>query len=485
MATSAAPDGGESEHERRGQRWPARRSRRATASRSHDTAAGHVSRPVRRDQGTVGTPSPVRDRRRTGSRPMPHSTSVGRSTQADRRDGQLGVTDAHPSRKVHRPPSTTGAVVHRAVHGRRRRARHAGVRRAGRWRVRGPGVGERASERGARSRLRDGEPDLVLVATAAGGDVDAPAAQAAGAELAERVSAVDGVTEVSSYWSLGSPPPLRSADGDAALVLVRIDDDEAPAEEIVADVRDVVEGDAIAGLDVGVGGSEAVFADVTETIEGDLGRAEGIAIPITLLLLVLVFGGLLAASLPLFVGVLAVLGTFLSLYVIGLPDRRLGLRHQPDHRARARPRHRLQPVHRLPLPGGAAQRAQRRAGGRADGRDGRPDHRHQRPHRRRVPVGAARLPAVLPAVLRLCRHRRRAAGDGGVDRRPAIAARRRRPPHRLAPRVPPSAHQARGGRLLVPHGDARDASADPRRPRRRRRPAAARCAVPAGAVRHA
>ena len=175
---------------------------------------------------------------------------------------------------------------------------------------------ERASEALGRD-FQTSEPDLVLVATAAGGDVDAPAAQAAGAELAERVSAVDGVTEVSSYWSLGSPPPLRNADGDAALVLVRIDDDEAPAEEIVADVRDAVEGDAIAGLDVGVGGSEAVFADVTETIEGDLGRAEGIAIPITLLLLVLVFGGLLAASLPLFVGVLAVLGTFLSLYVMG------------------------------------------------------------------------------------------------------------------------------------------------------------------------
>ena len=39
--------------------------------------------------------------------------------------------------------------------------------------------------------------------------------------------------------------------------------------------------------------------------------------PITLLLLLVVFGGLVAASLPLFVGVVAVLGTFLSLYVIG------------------------------------------------------------------------------------------------------------------------------------------------------------------------
>jgi RND superfamily putative drug exporter len=83
---------------------------------------------------------------------------------------------------------------------------------------------ERASEALARD-FQTSEPDLVLVATAAGGDVDAPAAQAAGAELAEHVSTVDGVTEVSSYWSLGRPPPLHNANGDAALVLVRIDDD--------------------------------------------------------------------------------------------------------------------------------------------------------------------------------------------------------------------------------------------------------------------
>ena len=231
---------------------------------------------------------------------------------------------------------------------------------------------ERASEALARD-FQTSEPDLVLVATAAGGDVDAPAAEAAGAELAERVATVDGVTEVSSYWSLGSPPPLRNANGDAALVLVRIDDDEAPAEEIVADVREAVEGDAIAGLDVAVGGSEAVFADVTETIEGDLGRAEAspsrsrccsccarvrrsprrLAPPVRR-----------RPRRPRHVPV-AVRHR--------LADRRVDLRHQPDHRPRARPRHRLQPVHRLPLPRGAAQRPDRRGGRRAHGRDGRAD----------------------------------------------------------------------------------------------------------------
>ncbi|MGI9053719.1 MAG: MMPL family transporter, partial [Ilumatobacteraceae bacterium] len=160
-----------------------------------------------------------------------------------------------------------------------------------------------------------GGADLVLVATAADGEVDAPAAQAAGAELAERVGAVEGVAEVTSYWSIGSPPTLRSTDGDAAILFVQIDDE---ADAVVADVRVAVADPAAqGGLTVGVGGGEAVGDDIGTTIEGDLARAELIAIPITLALLLLVFGGLIAASLPLFVGVLAVLGTFLSLYVIG------------------------------------------------------------------------------------------------------------------------------------------------------------------------
>ena len=174
---------------------------------------------------------------------------------------------------------------------------------------------EQASEALGRD-FDSGDADLVLVATAAGGNVDAPAANAAGASLAERVAGVADVTEVSSYWSLGAPPSLRSTGGDMALVLVEIDDSDYDAEEIVADVRDVVAGDQ-RGLTVGVGGGEAVSVDITDTVEGDLARAEMIAVPITLALLVLVFGGLLAASLPLFVGVIAVLGTFLSLYVVG------------------------------------------------------------------------------------------------------------------------------------------------------------------------
>jgi RND superfamily putative drug exporter len=161
-----------------------------------------------------------------------------------------------------------------------------------------------------------GEPNVVLVLTADGANVDDPALAAEGAALSTRLAGVDGVEEVLSYWSLGNAPTLRSDDGDTALVLVRLGGDEEFVEEQLAIIDEEFTGTQ-GGFDVVLGGSEAVFADIGSTIEGDLLRAEMIAIPLTLILLLFVFRSLIAALLPLFVGVIAIFGTLLSLFVIG------------------------------------------------------------------------------------------------------------------------------------------------------------------------
>jgi len=60
---------------------------------------------------------------------------------------------------------------------------------------------------------------------------------------------------------------------------------------------------------------------VGDTIEGDLVRAEAIAFAITLVLLLFVFGSVVAALLPLAVGAVAVLGTFRVLQLLtGVTD---------------------------------------------------------------------------------------------------------------------------------------------------------------------
>jgi RND superfamily putative drug exporter len=65
-----------------------------------------------------------------------------------------------------------------------------------------------------------------------------------------------------------------------------------------------------------VGGRAEVFHQVGDQVEKDLQKAESIAVPITLVLLVLVFGSVVAAGLPLAVGGLAIVGTFLVLRVL-------------------------------------------------------------------------------------------------------------------------------------------------------------------------
>jgi putative drug exporter of the RND superfamily len=77
-------------------------------------------------------------------------------------------------------------------------------------------------------------------------------------------------------------------------------------------------------LDVRMGGFGVSFNEVNDETREDLTRAELIAFPILTVLLLLVFRGVVAAAVPLLLGVASVLGTFLVLRVMaGLVDTSL------------------------------------------------------------------------------------------------------------------------------------------------------------------
>jgi RND superfamily putative drug exporter len=168
-----------------------------------------------------------------------------------------------------------------------------------------------------------GVPNVVLLVTARSGDVDDPEVAAAGEALTNQLAVQPYVTSVVSYWSENNAAPLRSESGDRALVLGRIlsqDDDEMQAriEEMAPSLRQAGEDSPVT---VEIGGFAELFREVGATLEEDLVRAELIAIPITLVLLVVVFGSVVAASLPLVIGALSVVGTFLVLRLVtGVTD---------------------------------------------------------------------------------------------------------------------------------------------------------------------
>jgi len=175
----------------------------------------------------------------------------------------------------------------------------------------------------AAAALRDtfhtGDPNLVVLVTAHNGTVDDASVTAEGLELTRRLAGEPEVREVRSYWT-GRAAPLRSRDGRQALVLARVavEDEELPAraEQLAATFEGVQP-----AMSVQVGGSGRISAEVADQVEQDLAKAEGIAVPITLVLLVVVFASAVAGALPLAVGGFAIVGTLLVLRALaGVTD---------------------------------------------------------------------------------------------------------------------------------------------------------------------
>ncbi|WP_169922640.1 MMPL family transporter, partial [Streptomyces lushanensis] len=186
--------------------------------------------------------------------------------------------------------------------------------------LKGGGYDDPASESTRAARLIGerfgGETNLILLVRAPEGDVDTPAADKGGRALAADLKKDPAVKNVVSYWETGSPG-LRSKDGREAMILAHVKGDanelEKNAKTLIAEYTGAYGG----GLTVRAGGGTAVTADLTTQVPKDLLLAEAIAVPLTLVLLLLVFGSVVAALLPLAIAVVAIAGTFAELALIG------------------------------------------------------------------------------------------------------------------------------------------------------------------------
>ncbi|MDQ6853411.1 MAG: MMPL family transporter [Actinomycetota bacterium] len=182
------------------------------------------------------------------------------------------------------------------------------------------GFDDPASESSRARRAIDREfgrqtPDLVLLVSAKHGTVDDGDVVAAGSALTARLASERTVARAVSYWNLGNAPPLRSTDGDQALVIATLRGDEDERHDAATELSPRYSGSR-GPVTVGVGGFAEAFRQVNEQTESDLVQGELLAFPIVLVLMVLVFGSVVAAGLPLVVGALAIVGTFLVLLVI-------------------------------------------------------------------------------------------------------------------------------------------------------------------------
>jgi len=130
--------------------------------------------------------------------------------------------------------------------------------------------------------------------------------------LHDSLLADDDVVSVLDPWVVPEGPDsdvgrlFTSLDGDGFLVVVTLDpgltaDDEAVVvdavtEELRAAVPDIAA--AVPGATGIVGGTPLVLEAITHQVEQDLTTGEAIALPIALVIMVVVFGGFLAAAMP-------------------------------------------------------------------------------------------------------------------------------------------------------------------------------------------
>ena len=230
-----------------------------------------------------------------------------------------------------------------------------------------------------------------------------------------------GVYNVASAWTgpTARPPQLAadlvSKDGKSGLIVANLKGGENNAQNYAKRIAARVVHDRD-GVTVRAGGAAMVYDQINRQNERDLLLMESLAIPLSFLVLVWVFGGLLTAALPVVLGGLAIVGsmsvlrlisfgTDVSTYALNLSTA-LGLALAIDYTLLIISRYRDE-----------------LAEGSDPGRGADPDHGHRGPHRvvlrdhrRVVDVGDGAVPDVLPEVVRLRRRGHRGLRRGGRDR---------------------------------------------------------------------
>lgn len=147
------------------------------------------------------------------------------------------------------------------------------------------------------------DPSVLSSATAA---VQAAIADAGGTDLA--------AAPVSGFDVLAQSTSLISRDGQAALLPLPIAEQSAEVVEALREVAHEVETSETA---VQVVGSATLFADFSEVAEEDLRRGEGFGLAFALLVLIVVFAAIVAALLPIVMGLFSIVVALGAVALIG------------------------------------------------------------------------------------------------------------------------------------------------------------------------
>ncbi|CDO06733.1 MMPL family transporter [Mycolicibacterium cosmeticum] len=188
-------------------------------------------------------------------------------------------------------------------------------------------------------KFHQGDMQLIFTVSSPDG-VTSPGATAVAEQIAGVLRRSPHVAQVTSAWTVppgasgatgndpgasgatgndpGASGDLVSKDKTAGLIVAGITGGENNAQKYAKELSDSLMhvADGHPGVTIKTGGTSMVYAQINAQTERDLLLMESIAIPLSFLVLVWVFGGLVAAALPMIVGGMAIVGTMSVLRLI-------------------------------------------------------------------------------------------------------------------------------------------------------------------------
>ena len=123
------------------------------------------------------------------------------------------------------------------------------------------------------------------------------------------------VSSYETYWSTGSPQFVSASGHETYAVIALKGSDDGARQKSYDAIKNQL---GAPGLRAQVGGVVPANEAINKEVTSDIGRAEGFSIPALLIVLLVIFGSLAAASLPLAIGGIAILGSFTALRLLTL-----------------------------------------------------------------------------------------------------------------------------------------------------------------------
>jgi RND superfamily putative drug exporter len=154
-------------------------------------------------------------------------------------------------------------------------------------------------------------PNLVLQVVANRGTLDEPQVASAAHQARIAVEAERTATIIATYTD-SSATDLRSRDDRSGLILVHAAGSADDAAQTASRIIKALPADD-ADVSVRAGGTLGVQRETEERVNHDLAVSESIALPLSLVVLVVVFGGVIAALLPIAIGITSIVLTMLVL----------------------------------------------------------------------------------------------------------------------------------------------------------------------------